>query len=334
MREGRRTKNSAAGNDIRDNLPMVWSPDYEVDIGAHVFPTAKYRLVRQALLDARIATEKDFILPGSASWEEVEAVHSREYVRKLRTGTLSVAEQMTLELPFTPALLRASLLCCGGTILTAREALRQGVAVHLGGGFHHAFRDHGEGFCLLNDVAVAAAELVEEETVSRCAVVDLDVHQGNGTAALFRDDPRVFTLSMHQERNYPVPKPPSDLDLGLEDGTGDETYLRLLAESLNEVMDRHRPQLVIYLAGADPYAEDQLGGLALSMEGLEERDRMVLTRCARAGAGVAVVLAGGYARNVEDTVTIHRRTVEVAREIWAEEGPGRTGAPSRGRPSR
>jgi acetoin utilization deacetylase AcuC-like enzyme len=311
--------NVAAGDATREHFPLVWSPDYEVDIGAHVFPTAKYRLVRKALLDNGIATETDFLLPEPASWGEVEAVHSREYVRKLRTGTLSIAEQMTLELPFTPPLLRASLLCCGGTTLTAREALRQGAAVHLGGGFHHAFRDHGEGFCLLNDVAVAAAALLEEKEVSRCAVVDLDVHQGNGTAALFRDDPRVFTLSMHQERNYPVPKPPSDLDLGLEDGTGDEVYLRLLGEVLEEVLVRQRPQLVIYLAGADPYAEDQLGGLALTMEGLGERDRMVLTRCARAGVGVAVVLAGGYARNVDDTVTIHRHTVEVARELWAGE---------------
>jgi acetoin utilization deacetylase AcuC-like enzyme len=318
--------NPGSGHATRDNLPLVWSPDYEVDIGPHVFPTAKYRLVRTALLEAGVAAEGDFVFPPQASWEDVGAVHSREYVEKIRTGTLSLREQMTLELPFTAPLLGASLLCCGGTTLTAREALKQGVAVHLGGGFHHAFRDHGEGFCLLNDVAVAAVRLLEEGVISRCAVVDLDVHQGNGTAAIFRDDPRVFTLSMHQENNYPLPKPPSDLDLGLEDGIPDESYLRLLDGALEEVLSRQRPQLVIYLAGADPFAEDQLGGLGLTMGGLEERDRMVLERCSRAGAGVAVVLAGGYARQVQDTVTIHRRTVEVAREGWLN-SPHRLGGP-------
>jgi acetoin utilization deacetylase AcuC-like enzyme len=302
------------------NLPLVWSPDYEVDIGAHVFPTAKYRLVRNALLEAGVAAETDILLPHRASWEEVGAVHSQEYLEKIRTGSLSLLDQMTLELPFTPPLREASLLCCGGTLFTARMALAQGVAAHLGGGFHHAFRDHGEGFCLLNDVAVAAVALLEKGEVSRCAVVDLDVHQGNGTAAIFREDPRVFTLSMHQENNYPSPKPPSDLDLGLADGTRDESYLSLLDEALDVVLSRQRPDLVIYLAGADPFEEDQLGGLALTRMGLEERDRMVLKRCVQAGARVAVVLAGGYARRVQDTVAIHRRTVEVAREVWLE-GP-------------
>lgn len=303
----------------RSNLPLIWSPDYEVDIGAHVFPTAKYRMVRRALLQSGAAVEGDFLLPGPASWGEVEAVHSQEYVRKLRTGSLSIRDQMTLELPFTPALRHASLLCCGGTILTARLALREGVAVHLGGGFHHAFRDHGEGFCLLNDLAVALVTLLEASEVSRCAVVDLDVHQGNGTASIFRDDPRVFTFSMHQEANYPFPKPPSDMDVGLEDGTGDAAYLRLLDEALETTLTRQKPDLAIYLAGADPFVEDQLGGLALTKAGLEQRDRLVMRRCLGAGTPVAVVLAGGYARRVEDTVAIHRRTVEVAREFWAGE---------------
>ncbi len=300
----------------RGNLPLVWSPQYEVDIGPHVFPTAKYRLVRRSLLEAGVAAESDFLRPDPASWEQVGAVHTRDYLEKIRSGSLSLREQTTLELPFSSSLREASLLCCGGTTLTARKALAESVAVHLGGGFHHAFRDHGEGFCLLNDVAVALGCLLEEETVSSCAVVDLDVHQGNGTAAIFRDDPRVFTLSMHQERNYPFPKPPSDLDVGLADGTGDEPYLAQLTKALDSVLDRRRPELVVYLAGADPFVEDQLGGLALTKLGLERRDRMVLERCLEAEARVAVVLAGGYARRLEDTVAIHRRTVELAREVW------------------
>ena len=300
----------------RENVPLVWSPDYEVDIGSHVFLTAKYRLVLNALLDAGLVTETDILHPDPASWEQIGAVHSPGYVEKVRTGSLSLHDVMTLELPFTIPLQQASLLCCGGTTLAAREALTQGVAVHLGGGFHHAFREHGEGFCLLNDVAVALVCLLDEGAVSRCAVVDLDVHQGNGTAAIFRDDPRVFTFSMHQERNYPSPKPPSDLDLGLDDGIRDEEYLGKLEEALNFVLTRHRPDLVIYLAGADPYVEDQLGGLALTKTGLEERDRLVMERCVESGSRTAVVLAGGYALRLEDTVAIHRQTVEVARDVW------------------
>jgi acetoin utilization deacetylase AcuC-like enzyme len=195
----------------------------------------------------------------------------------------------------------------------------------LGGGFHHAFRDHGEGFCLLNDVAVALSSLLGREELERAAIVDLDVHQGNGTASIFADEPRVFTLSVHQERNYPHPKPPSDLDVGLPDGIRDEAYLALIADALNRTLAIQRPELVVYLAGADPFVEDQLGGLALSLAGLEARDRMVMEGCRQRDIAVAVVLAGGYARKERDTVGIHQRTVEVAREIWEGEGrePGR-----------
>jgi acetoin utilization deacetylase AcuC-like enzyme len=298
------------------NIPLIWSPDYEVDIGPHVFPTAKYRLVRRALLEGGIAATDDFLVPGPASWEEVGAVHTPEWVEKIREGTLSIVDQMTLELPFSSPLREASLLCCGGTSLTCREALKEGIAAHLGGGFHHAFAGHGEGFCLLNDVAVALMSLLDAGEVERCAVVDLDVHHGNGTAAIFRDDARVFTMSMHQERNYPHPKPPSDLDIGLEDGTRNEIYLPALERAMETVLSRHGPELDLYLAGADPFVEDQLGGLAMTKRGLEERDRMVMERCTASGAVVAVVLAGGYARREEDTVAIHRKTVEVAREVW------------------
>ncbi len=297
-------------------FPLVWSSQYEVNIGAHVFPTTKYRLVLNDLLARRVVRKEDVLQPEPASWEEVGQVHSRRYLETVRNGTLSFAEQMTLEVPFSPELREAFLLCCGGTTLAARKALREGVAAHLGGGFHHAFRDHGEGFCLLNDVAVAVATLFAEEKVERAAVVDLDVHQGNGTASIFGDDPRVFTFSMHQERNYPNPKPPSDLDLGLLDRTSDDHYLETLDGVLDLVLDEHQPQVAVYLAGADPFMEDQLGGLALTKDGLEARDRLVLERCRRAGVGVAVVLAGGYARRTRDTVEIHSRTIEAARDAW------------------
>jgi acetoin utilization deacetylase AcuC-like enzyme len=224
-----------------------------------------------------------------ASDDAVALVHTADYVRKIKTGTLSVEEQLLLEVPFSPALRDASWLCAGGAIVTARLALQQRIAVHLGGGFHHAFPDHGEGFCLINDVAIAIRALKQETLIDRAAVVDLDVHHGNGTAAIFRNDPAVFTFSMHQEHNYPALKPPSDLDIGLDDRTGDAEYLSLLGQHLPEVFARHKPDLVFYLAGADPYQFDQLGGLGLTIAGLGRRDDMVF-QCAGAG------IAGGSAR--------------------------------------
>lgn len=318
MQDPARTAHEARSIEEKPNrtFPLIYSDRYEVDIGGHVFPTVKYRLVLEDLLARHVARREDLLAPEPAPWEEMALVHSARYLEAVRAGALSPAEEMLLELPFSAELREAAILCCGGTTLAARKAMADGIAVHLGGGFHHAFRDHGEGFCLLNDVAVALATLLAGGEVSRAAVVDLDVHQGNGTASIFADDPRAFTFSMHQERNYPHSKPPGDLDLGLEDGTPDEVYLEALDGALDLALDRHHPQIVVYLAGADPYREDQLGGLALSKDGLEERDRMVMERCRRAGAGVAVVLAGGYARKTRETVEIHSRTVEVAREAW------------------
>lgn len=288
---------------------VVWSPRYEVDIGGHVFPTRKYRLVRDRLLAEEVVPPDAFVEPEPADDESLLRVHDAEYLRKIREDDFDLRERWQLEVPFSAELAAAMRLCCGGTVLTARRALRDGVAAHLGGGFHHAFPDHGEGFCLLNDVAVAAATLLADGTVARAAVVDLDVHHGNGTAAIFAGDDRVTTFSMHQERNYPAVKPPSDLDIGLADGTGDREYLELLEASLPRVLEGGA-DLVIYLAGADPYRQDQLGGLGLSREGLRRRDRMVLEAGRGRGAGVAVVLAGGYARRTDDTVAIHAATVE------------------------
>ena len=248
--------------------------------------------------------------PVPATLEQLALVHTREYLDKIERGSFSFPEIMRLEVPFSEEGREAMVLTCGGTLLAAGLALEHGAAGHLGGGFHHAFAGHGEGFCLLNDVAVAARTLVNEQRIDRVAVVDLDVHHGNGTAAIFADDPAVFTFSMHQERNYPATKPPSDLDVGLEDGTGDEEYLTLLERHLPGVLEGHEPQLVLYLAGADPYREDQLGGLGLTLDGLGRRDRAVLEAAREREIAVAVVLAGGYAWRLEDTVAIHGATIE------------------------
>jgi acetoin utilization deacetylase AcuC-like enzyme len=246
-------------------------------------------------------------------------VHSRDWVERIREDRLSYADVMRLEVPFSPALREASWLCAGGTILAGRVARADGVAVHLGGGFHHAFPDHGEGFCLINDVAIAVRALSAEDGVARAVVIDLDVHQGNGTAAIFSRDPAVFTFSMHQQNNYPDRKPPGDLDLGLADGTDDDTYLGLLEEHLPMILHEHRPDIAFYLAGADPYAHDQLGGLRLSLAGLRARDDVVLRHLRAHSVPVAIVLAGGYAWRREDTVEIHCNTVLAAKAMFAGE---------------
>lgn len=291
---------------------MVYDPSYEVDIGPHVFPTLKYRLVRERLLAEGIVSEQDLIRPQPATDEELALVHTPEYLRKIEQADFSPLEIMLLEVPFSRELAAASRLCAGGSILTGLLALERGTAVHLGGGFHHAFPDHGEGFCLINDVAVAVRTLQARGEMDRAAVVDLDVHHGNGTAAIFARDERTVTFSMHQEWNYPSVKPRGDLDIGLADGTGDAEYLRRLSASLPGLLENHRPDLAFYLAGADPYREDQLGGLDLSLEGLAERDAYVLGLCRDLGIAAAVVLAGGYARDTRDTIAIHVATVRTA----------------------
>ncbi len=295
---------------------VIWSPAYEVDIGPHVFPTAKYRMVRDRLLSEGVLDPADLVEAEPVTDEMLGLVHTPEYLEKVRENRFSAMERILLEVPFSIALADSSRICCGGTVQAARAAVRDGVAVHLGGGFHHAFPGHGEGFCVLNDVAVAAATLLEEGAVSRVLIVDLDVHHGNGTASIFADDRRVFTFSMHQERNYPHHKPPSDLDVGLDDGTGDAAYLAALRKHLVDIVERFRPEAALYLAGADPYREDQLGGLAVSAEGLRERDAFVLETLRNHGVGVAVTLAGGYAVRGADTVSIHVTTVTEAVRVF------------------
>ena len=240
--------------------------------------------------------------------------------RKLRNGTLSYQDILRLEIPYSRQMVEAFWLAAGGTMLAARQALEDGVGFNVGGGFHHAFPDHGEGFCAINDIAVAIRRLQRDGAIQRAMVVDCDVHHGNGTAAIFAGDPSVFTLSIHQFNNYPTEKPPSSLDIHLADGIGDAEYLHRLGNGYRAALAMFQPGLVLYVAGADPYMEDQLGGLSLTFEGLMERDRLVIRTALTQGIPVAIVLAGGYAQSVEDTVTIHANTAEVARDVLVKVG--------------
>lgn len=293
-------------------LAIVWDSAYEVDIGPHVFPTRKYRLVYERLVREGVIRERDVLRPTPATDADVGLIHTEAYIRKIIENTLSDRERAVLEVPFSADLRRAMWLCAGGTHLTAEQALSRGVAVHLGGGFHHAFADHGEGFCLVNDVAIAVAMLRKRGTARRACVIDLDVHHGNGTAAIFAADPDTFTFSMHQESNYPAVKPPGDLDVGLADGTGDAEYMAKLESSLDRIAEEPAFDVAFYLAGADPYRRDQLGGLDLTIDGLARRDRTVLARCGSWGLPVAITLAGGYAVDPNDTVEVHCNTVRAA----------------------
>jgi acetoin utilization deacetylase AcuC-like enzyme len=293
---------------------LIYDEGYDLNLGAHVFPSQKYRMIHDRLLADGTATPGDFLAPEPASDEDVRRVHLRDYVHKLKTGSLSREEEARLEVPYSKELIRACWLAAGGSILAGRRALADGWAANIGGGFHHACPDHGEGFCVIHDVAIAIRRLQFEGAIERAMVVDTDVHQGNGTAAIFGGDTKVFTLSIHQEHNYPHPKPPSTVDINLADGTGDDEYLAVLEKHLQLAYRDFVPQLLFYVAGADPYREDQLGGLALTMEGLARRDALVFDCARRNGTPVAIALAGGYARRVADTVSIHVNTVLVARE--------------------
>ena len=241
-------------------------------------------------------------------------------MRKLQTGTLTYQEILQLEIPYSRQMVEAFWLAAGGSILAARQALESGIGYNVGGGFHHAFAAHGEGFCAINDVAVAIRRLQRDGAIHRAMVVDCDVHHGNGTAAIFAGDPSVFTLSIHQFNNYPTDKPPSSLDIHLPDGTGDAEYLNRLGNGYRAALAMFHPDLLLYVAGADPYYEDQLGGLSLTFEGLAERDRLVIRTALGQGIPVAIVLAGGYAESVEDTVTIHANTAKVAKEELEKAG--------------
>ena len=295
---------------------VVHHEGYYADIGMHVFPMRKYQLVREEIVRRGLVRDEEIVAPPPATVEQVRRVHDQGYVDKLLQGRLSAFDEAVLELPYSKELVEASFLCAGGSILAAGLALDRGMAIHLGGGLHHAFADHGEGFCVLNDVAIAIRDLLATRRVRRAAVIDVDVHQGNGTAAVFRDDPAVFTFSIHEEDNYPAIKPPSDLDVGLQTYAGGEEYLAALRHHVPRMLDRLEPDVVAYVAGADPFEEDQLGRLKLTREDLRARDRLVLDACVVRDIPVFTTLAGGYARDVRDTVGIHADMVEEAFRIY------------------
>lgn len=324
---------------------LVYSDDYYLPIGAHVFPAQKYRLIHKRLLQERIAEPLDFVEPTPAADQDILLAHTPEYVHKLKTGTLSPMEELQLEVPYSRELVRAFWLAAGGSIMAAELALRDGAAVNIGGGFHHAFPDHGEGFCVIHDVAVAIRRMQKDKKIKTAMTIDCDVHHGNGTAAIFpmpaggsaalpsspglveqrgstaraQASGDVFTISLHQKNNYPALKPPSSIDVNLPDGTGDAEYLHWLDNALSSGLRQFTPDLLCYIAGADPYREDQLGGLALSIEGLKQRDELVFNVARSRDIPVMVTYAGGYARRVEDTVTIHCNTVLAAAEVFATE---------------
>ncbi|MDQ1557095.1 MAG: hypothetical protein QOD32_155 [Pyrinomonadaceae bacterium] len=301
---------------------VFYTPRYYADIGeGHVFPIRKFELVRDRLLAEGTLAPSELIEPQPAPVADVLLVHTEDYVTRLRAGALTARELRRLGLPWSKALVRRSFLATGGTIRAARAALSEGVASNLAGGTHHAFPDHGEGFCVLNDVAVAIRVLRRDSLVERVAVVDLDVHQGNGTATIFEQDAGVYTFSIHGAKNYPVFKARSTLDVELPDATGDEEYLRTLAEHLPRVF-ASRPDIVFYLGGADPYAGDKLGRLSLSLTGLRARDEFVLGECRARGVPVATVMSGGYAADINDTVEIHCNTIRAAKASSAARSVG------------
>lgn len=293
-----------------DPARVVHSPQYRCDIGLHVFPTPKYDGVLGQLLEGGDVTAAEVLEPPAATRALLECVHTREYLDDL--DALRLTERTAnSEMRLAPDVLAAFARHASGTWQATQVALAEGACAHVGGGLHHAHAGHAEGFCFYNDLAVAARMALDTAGVSRVAIVDLDVHQGNGTAAIFAGEPRVFTLSLHQERNYPAIKPPSTLDVGLEDGVDDAAYAAALAPALEAVW-AFAPELLLYQAGADPFHDDQLGGLRLSFEGLEARDRAVIDGCVRRGIPVVTTLGGGYARRLEDTVRIHATTSRLA----------------------
>ena len=297
-------------------MRVCYTPRYYADIGeGHVFPIRKFELVRDRLLAEGTLSPAEIVEPREAAVEDVLLVHTEDYVTRLRAGALDARDLRRLGLPWSKALVRRSFLATAGTVAAARAALAEGVGANLAGGTHHAFPDHGEGFCVLNDVAVAARVLQRDGRARRFAVVDLDVHQGNGTAHIFAEVPDVFTFSMHGAKNYPLFKLRSTLDVERPDGTADGEYLETLAANLPRVFG-HAPELVFYLGGADPYAGDKLGRLSLTMAGLRARDEMVLRECRARGVAVATVMSGGYAADIGDTVEIHCNTIRAAKEIF------------------
>jgi len=294
-------------------MKFIFSKKYYADIGLHVFPIEKYLMLHEKLVGEGVVTEENVLEPQPASKDDMLLVHTEKYVRDL-FGLKRTPRIMRSELPITQEILDAYLLATGGTVLASQKATEEGIALNVSGGFHHAFADHAEGFCYTNDIAIAIRRLQKDKMIQKAAVIDCDVHQGNGTAYIFQNDPNVFTFSIHQEHNYPV-KQRSDLDIGLDNFTDDKTYMAHIERVTSEILDEFEPDIVIYLAGADPFMEDQLGGLSLTIEGLKRRDEFIIGACVERDVPVSILLAGGYAFNTEDTVEIHCNTCRVALEL-------------------
>ncbi len=299
-------------------MRFVYHPRYDLNLGQHVFPARKYRLIHDRLIEEQFAEPADFVEPQSVSDDDVLRVHDSGWVNRLKTGALTEPEIVKLEIPVSREMVEGFWLATGGTILAACKALRDRIGFNIGGGFHHAFPDHGEGFCAINDIAIAIRALQHNHVIEKTLIVDCDVHHGNGTAAIFAGDRSVLTLSLHQFNNYPSEKPPSVIDVDLRDGVEDAEYLDRLDGALKVALS-FSPDLLVYVAGADPYRDDQLGGLALTIDGLKRRDRLVFETALAQSVPVAVVLAGGYARDTDDTVTIHCNTAKAAREVLVQE---------------
>lgn len=297
---------------------LVYHDGYDLHLGSHVFPSRKYRLIREHVLKKRIASPGDFIKPAPVTDDELMLVHREHWVEKLRNGTLSYYEVRLLEVPYSRRTVNGFILATGGTVLAGECAMEDGVGYNIGGGFHHAFPDHGEGFCAVNDIAVAIRVMQQRGLIRKALVVDCDVHQGNGTAAIFAGAPDVFTISIHQENNYPAQKPPSSVDIGLPDGTGDQEYMNRLSGPVHAALNGFHPDICFYISGADPYCHDQLGGICLTKEGLLARDQFVFESSMLARVPVAVTLAGGYAVDIGDTVEIHANTILAARYCLSE----------------
>ncbi len=282
----------------------------------HRFPMQKYRLLRQRVAETGLVKPDRMIVPPPATDEELGLIHQEDYLEKVRCGTLTAKEIRRIGFPWSPQMVERSRRSVGATIAACRSALQNGVSANLAGGTHHAYPDHGEGYCVFNDVAVAARLMQMEGRAERLVILDCDVHQGNGTSAIFNGDNTVFTFDIHCLKNFPFHKEISSLDIALTDGAGDEEYLATLENGMREALGRAQAHLAIYLAGADPFSGDRLGRLALSKQGLERRDRLVFDLCRRANLPVAVTMAGGYAKEIQDTVDIHFQTLQIASQIW------------------
>ena len=280
----------------------------------HSFPKGKYDLLRRRIMDSRIAQAVDLQIPRPATYEEILRVHDPLYIHRLQNGELSAKEVRRVGLPWSPEIVRRARYSAGATVEACRAALAAGIAVNLGGGTHHAFSDHGQGYCWLNDSVIAARAMQSEGLAGKIWIIDCDVHQGNGTAAIVKNDPTIFTFSIHGKNNFPYHKETSDLDIELADGTNDAAYLNAIEKGLAASRQNFKADLAIYLAGADPYKDDRFGRLAISKEGLAQRDRLVLRHLYKSGLPMAVTMAGGYARHVQDTVDIHFQTVLAALE--------------------